>query len=264
MGNEFYVPTSAFDTYGLSPSWLLEKAHQLHWDAAKTSLGAGRDALVDHDGNDVRLRVLVTTINGDLTAADASVPCRPLMVDLPTADNGWRSQIGFLFGSSSLHVELVTTFIRAAADDSQPDALSQLEDRYQARHDNKAARRTNLLQSLGDIERARVESGTVEASQTVDLNKMVPGRPGFVGVHTAMTEAERSALSSSAAHWTTRNRRVHYYSEPNPADTLDISMVLGTEIATFSSTNTYVVRCLARRRLDDEVIAVGEAIYAVR
>lgn len=249
---------------GASRSWLLREACHIHWSAIAARLGVNPTEFRDRSGARVLASVVACTVRGEAAQFREDDTCQMFLIETPSAENGWRSQVELRnTRNHRLRVEIITSFARRGSDQTLEEA--ELEPHFQPHQEGDAARRASVIRRLGHalyVAASQIMDPPDEVIE-VDPVKHVNGvgLVYFAAIHDMMAASERKALSDLARVWPMRDRRIHFYNTLDIGDKIEITY--DANVQALSSQAGVVVVTHAKRASDGAVIAAAESIYEV-
>ncbi|MCA0941281.1 hypothetical protein LCM28_15520 [Salipiger pacificus] len=249
---------------GVRRSWLLKEACHRHWLSIAAQVGRRPSEFRDISGARIFASVVACTLDGDAARFREDDMCQLFMVEVPSAQTGWRSQFVLTSGTKTLGVEILTSFARRNGPSNSELGAPELFERFRDERDHAAARRAGLIRRIGRHDRelaVRDEAPphiTFEINEDAHLNGV--GLVYFAHIHDMIERAERNAVPEYVGTYPMRNRRAHFYGNLDVGDRLEITA--RARARSLSPNPSVVVHSHARRASDGQVIACAESIYA--
>lgn len=248
---------------GVSCEWLLREACHLHWEAIASEFGVHPREFHDKSGARVLPTVVACTVDGDAEQFQEGDLCKITLVEKPSAENGWRSQVDLGAEKKALRVEILTSFARRNGSSNRALENAEIEAALVPSRDGDAAKRTNMIRLLGRNDRAKAEAETSPPHMTIPIDRDEHlngvGLVYFAEIHRLITKAERNAIPDLVMTWPMRNRRVHYFGNLDAGDCLELTTK--TSVQAFSPAASVVVKTFAKRGSDGAIVACAEAVY---
>ncbi|MEM6667398.1 MAG: LnmK family bifunctional acyltransferase/decarboxylase [Pseudomonadota bacterium] len=262
-GEPFRLGMPHMDAAGASRSWLLREACHLHWSHIAGEIGVGPTGFRDRSGARVLPSVIACTVNGDAARFQEDDEVRFRVVEVPSARNGWRSQIDLIGHHGAIvTAEILTSFARRRGSSNARLEAADLEPLFAPDFAVREASRAALLRRLGKADRARVMFDPSEPHVVIPVIKgrhlNGVGLVYFTEMHDMIAAAEHKAVPEPIQSWPIRNRRVHFFGNLDAGDTLELTSYSGA--LTLSPNSNVIVRSHARRASDNMVVAVAESI----
>ncbi|MEO1307050.1 MAG: LnmK family bifunctional acyltransferase/decarboxylase [Pseudomonadota bacterium] len=249
---------------GLSIAWLMKEAGHIHWLAVAEALGTAPSQWFDADGRRCFASVVAATLSGSTVAFQEDTICQFRVVSRPSPETNWLSQIDLETATGErVCVELMTTFATLEGPSNMDLVRSKLSEGIAP--PQTMARRAQILRDLGKLERKRAEgAGTpphlsIPISEKEHLNGV--GLVYFAQFQNFFATAEANAIPKMPRGCNLVTRRIHYYGNLDPSDTLDIMTEITTNVHNISA--WLISFSHARRRSDGNVIATCESSYRV-
>jgi len=248
---------------GACRGWLLREACHIHWAQIAAQIGAHPTEFRDRSGARVLPSVVACTVKGDARAFAEDALCRLHLFEVPTAGNGWRSELALMSADGAmLRAEIVTRFARRSGASNVDLVDADLEDRFRTPGNGGAAARSDLIRRLGQADRAVAEADGDLPFRIVpierDMHMDGVGLVYFAEIHDMIAGCERGVLPVHAGAWPMQDRRVHFFGNLDAGDRLRINARIEAQ-----ETTSAIVRCFVRRASDEAVIATAESIYGL-
>ncbi len=267
------VPSSALSPFrlgmphmsakGACRGWLLREACHIHWNRIAGQIGAFPTEFRDRSGARVLPSVVGCTVRGDARKFAEDDLCRFRLFELPTAANGWRSELALMSAKGAmLRTEIITAFMRRKGSSNRDLTDADLEEQFQPSRDTSDASRSDLIRRLGHADRliARADGEmpfrAVPIDRDIHINGV--GLVSFADIHDLIAQCERGVLPVHAKALPMQDRRVHFFGNLDSGDRLEINSRTESEESTSA-----IARSFARRASDGEVIATAESIYGL-
>ncbi|MEM1362972.1 MAG: LnmK family bifunctional acyltransferase/decarboxylase [Pseudomonadota bacterium] len=248
---------------GVSCDWLLREACHLHWEAIASDFGAHPSELRDKTGARVLPTVVACTLNGDAERFQEGDLCQIVLIEKPSKANGWRSQVEFSGNDKTLRVEIITSFARRNGPSNRALERAEIEPALVPSRDGDAAKRTNIIRTLGKSDHAIAKAKTAPPHLIIPIDRDQHlngvGLVYFAEIHRMIRKAERNAIPDLVMTWPLQNRRVHYFGNLDAGDRLELTTETGVQA--FSPTASVVVKTTAKRGSDGAIVSCAEAIY---
>ncbi len=251
---------------GLSPAWLMREAGHIHWLAIAEELGAPPPKWVDAQGRRCFASVVTATLSGSLQLFQEDTICRFRVVVPPTAETSWLSQIDLESADGQrVCVEIMTLFAALEGSSNVSLVKSAMSDDPPRSSTDPNAMRARNLQSLAKLELKRAGAQEVPPQLSFRISKSDHlngvGLVYFAQFQTFFAHAEENAIPAMPDTYGLVARRVHYYGNLDPGDSLDLVTEVSTNVENLPA--WLIAFSSARRRSDGKVIATCESSYRV-
>jgi probable biosynthetic protein (TIGR04098 family) len=249
---------------GACRGWLLREACHIHWGRIAGQIGANPTEFRDRRGARVLPSVVACTVKGDARAFAEDDLCRFHLFEVPTAGNGWRSELALMSDRGAmLKTEIVTRFARRDGASNTSLVEADLEDHFRTPRNSGFASRSDLIRRLGEADRIVAEADGDVPFRTVPIERDIHidgvGLVYFARIHDMVARCERGVLPVHAHSWPMLDRRMHFFGNLDAGDELAIHARAEAEASTSA-----IVRSFVRRASDGAVIATAESLYGRR
>lgn len=263
---QFRLGMPHLNARGLSASWLMKEAGHMHWLAIAEELGTSPSRWVDHANKRCFASVVTATLSGSLGSFEEDMLCQFRMILEPSEKSSWLSQIDLESDDGSrISVEIMTVFASLSGRSNTSLVKSNVGSEALACKSGPEFMRARNLRNLGSLERQRAHDpdtpphSSFRISNSDHLNGV--GLVYFAQFQNFFANSEENAIPKLPNGFSLVARRVHYYGNMDPGDTLDIVTKVTTNVHNLSS--WLMTYSSARRRSDGALVAACESSYRI-